>query len=61
MRTFDDVLLQDLYFSPNIGRIKIKLNLWLTAPRGAITVNLSSVTDWDMVVRRDNMISIMLC
>ena len=33
-----------------------KINLWLTAPK----VNLTSATDWQMAVRRDNVISITL-
>ena len=37
-----------------------KLNLWLTAPKGATAVNLTSVTDWQMALRRDNVISITL-
>ena len=35
-------------------------NLWLTAPKGATPVNWTSATDWQMVVRRDNVISITL-
>ena len=44
-----------------INIIKIKLNLWLTAPKGATPVNLSSATDWQIAVRRDNVIRITLC
>jgi hypothetical protein len=40
--------------------LKIKLNLWLTAPKGATPVNYTSATDWQMAVRRDNVISITL-
>ena len=40
--------------------IKTKLNLWLTAPKGTSPVNYTSATDWQMAVRRDNVISIML-
>ena len=35
-------------------------NLWLTAPRGTTLVNYTSETDWQMAVRRDNVISITL-
>jgi len=45
------------------GRIylnKIKLNLWLTAPKGATPVKQTSATDWQIAVRRDNVISITL-
>ena len=38
--------------------IKILKNLWLTAPKGAISVNETSSTDWQRAVRRDNVISI---
>ena len=34
-----------------------KLNLWLTAPKGATPVNQTSATDWQITVRRDNVIS----
>ena len=45
----------------NIHIIKIKkLNLWLTAPSGATPVNQNYTTDWQMAVRRDNVISITL-
>ena len=37
-----------------------KKNLWLTAPKGATPVNQTSATDWQMAVRRDNVISITL-
>ena len=40
--------------------MKKKTNLWLTAPKGATPVNLTSATDWQMAVRRDNVISIKL-
>ena len=33
---------------------KIKINLWLTAPKGATPVNWTSATDWQMAVQRDN-------
>ena len=39
---------------------KLKLNLWLTAPKGATPVNQTSATDWQIAVRRDNVISIAL-
>jgi len=29
---------------------KIKLNLWLTAPKGTTPVNYTSATDWQMAV-----------
>ena len=35
-----------------------KLNLWLTAPRGTTSVNQTSATDWQMAVRRDNVIAL---
>ena len=35
---------------------KNKLDLWLTIPKGATPVNKTSVTNWQMVVRRDNVI-----
>ena len=38
----------------------LKLNLWLTAPKGAAPVNLTSATGWQMAARRDNVISITL-
>ena len=31
-----------------------KLNLWLSAPKEATSVNYTSATDWKMAVRRDN-------
>ena len=34
-----------------------KLNLWLRTPKVAIPVNYTSATDWQMAVRRDNLIS----
>ena len=37
-----------------------KLNLWLTASKGAIPVNYISATDWQIAVRCDNVISIKL-
>ena len=40
--------------------IKLNLNLWLTAPKGATPVNQTSTTDWQMAVRRDIVISITL-
>ena len=40
--------------------LKIKLNLWLTAPKGAKPVNQTPATDWQMAARRDNVISITL-
>jgi hypothetical protein len=36
----------------------LKLNLWLTAPKGATLVNYTSATDWQMAAWRDNVISI---
>ena len=48
---------------PNINH-KItfkKLNLWLTDPKETTPVNWTSETGWQMVVRRDNVISITLC
>ena len=41
--------------------LKIKWNLWLTAPKVATPVNWTSATDWQMAARRDNVISITLC
>ena len=41
-------------------KLKIKLNLWLTAPKGATPVNQTSATNWQMAVGRDNVISITL-
>ena len=38
----------------NMLNIVIKLNLWLTAPKGATPVNQTSATDWQMTARRDN-------
>ena len=40
--------------------ILLKLNLWLTTPKGAAPVNQTSATDWQMAVQRDNVISITL-
>ena len=40
--------------------LKIKTNLWLTAPEGATPVNYTSATDRQMAVRRGNAISITL-
>ena len=37
-----------------------KLTMWLTAPKGAIPVNQTSATHWQMATRRDNVISITL-
>ena len=37
----------------------IKKNLWLTGAKGATPVKKTSVTDWQMSARRDNVISIM--
>jgi hypothetical protein len=34
--------------------------LRVTAPKGTLPVNLISATDWQMAVRRDNVISIAL-
>ena len=34
--------------------------MWLTAPKGAKPINETSATDWQMTVRRDNVISITL-
>ena len=34
--------------------------MWLTAPNGTIMVNWTSVTNWQMVGLRDNVISIRL-
>ena len=31
----------------------IKLNPWLSAPKGATPLNWTSATDWQMAVRRD--------
>ena len=36
------------------------INLWLTAPKGDVSVNQTPENDWQMAVRRDNKISIML-
>ena len=41
-------------------RNSIKLNLWLTAPKGPTPVNQTSATDGQMAARWDNVISIML-
>ena len=38
---------------------ELKLNLWLTVPKGATPVNQTSTTDWQMAAQWDNMISIM--
>ena len=35
-------------------------NLWLTAPKGATPVNLTSESEWQMAVRWDSVISITL-
>ena len=40
--------------------IKLKLNLCHTAPRVTKPVNMTSTTNWQMAVRRDNVISITL-
>ena len=37
-----------------------KLNLWLTAPKRATPLKQTSTTDWQITVRRDNVISITL-
>ena len=37
-----------------------KLNLWFTAPKGATPVTWAQATDWQMTVRRDDVISITL-
>ena len=42
------------------ARIEIKLNLWLKAPKGPTSVNKTSAADWQMTVRRDNVITITL-
>ena len=34
--------------------------LWLTAPKEVTPANNTSVTDWQMIVRRDNVISVTL-
>ena len=39
---------------------KKKLNMRLTAPKGATSVNYTSETNWQMAVQRDNVISITL-
>ena len=41
-------------------KIKLKLNLWLTASKGATPVNYTYATDWQMASRRDNVINIKL-
>ena len=41
--------------------LELKLNLWLTALKGAKPVNKTSETDWQMTARRDNVISITHC
>ena len=38
----------------------LKLNLWLAAFKGATPVNYISATDWQIALRRDNVISITL-
>ena len=43
-----------------IIKLKLKLNLWLTAPNGATPINYTTATDWQMAARRDNVISITL-
>ena len=55
-----------LYVSTDIDSIDIiykrilKLNLWLTAHKGATSDKQNSATDWQMTVRLDNVISIKL-
>ena len=39
-------------------KLIIKLNMWLTPPKGTTPVNQTSVTDWQIAVRRDIVISI---
>ena len=43
-----------------VVKINKKLNLWFTVPKGATPVNQTSAADWQMPVRWDNVISIML-
>ena len=38
----------------------LKQNTWLTAPKEVTPVNYTSVSDWQMAVRWDNVISITL-
>ena len=38
-------------------KIKLKVNMWLTAAKGATPVNYTSATDWHMELRRNNVIS----
>ena len=61
-------LFNNLYLEPNQVNIrnicnlhyKIKLNLWLTAPKGATSVDHTSETDWQMAVGRDGVTTITL-
>ena len=46
-----------VYTLQELSKKLVKLNLWLTAPKGATPVNYTSATDWQMAVRRDNVIS----
>ena len=55
-KTFIDISIDKLI---RITRaLKIKLNIWLTAPEGATPYNQTSETDRHMAVRGDNVIII---
>ena len=41
-------------------KLNIKLNLWLTAPKGTTSVNQTSESEWQMPLRLDIVISITL-
>ena len=61
---FKALLISSILNNNTFGRFcvlyDIKINLWLTAPKGATPVKKTSATDWQMAVRRINVIIITL-
>ena len=49
---------QFLCVSSLLIQYHICLSVWLIAPEGTTTVNLTSAADWEMAVRRYNVINI---
>ena len=43
-----------IFFKLSMLKIILKLNLWLTAPKGVTPVNQTSATDWQMAAQGDN-------
>ena len=54
------MLYPKIYFDGMVIVTFLKINLWLTAPRGATSVNNTSGTNCQMEERRDNVINFTL-